>query len=56
MVASHTFTSDTIILKNRLNMTLVVDWAFNFEVTLFADSSPDVILCGWLGSKHQLTN
>ena len=48
MVASRTFTSDTMIFffKIVLFMTLVVDWAFNFEVILFADSSPDVILCG----------
>ena len=26
------------------------------DCTLFYCLSPDVILCGWLGSKHQLTN
>ena len=28
----------------------------HYELECHAKNSPDVILCGWLGSKHQLTN
>ena len=27
-----------------------------FEKASSLDTSPDIILCGWLGLKHQLTN
>ena len=31
-------------------------WSFQLYVFMKVSLSPDIILCGWLGLKHQLTN
>ena len=40
---------------NRFTTNLVW-WGTNVSQIAFQNNSPDVILCGWLGSEHQQSN
>ena len=58
LIASTLFKYKISVFLHDLAMSSI----FNFKIGNMQDLvesiliSPDVILCGWLGSKHQLTN
>ena len=43
----------TVNIKEATDNKNEHDWS---NTTIFSFHSPDVILCGWLGLKHQITN
>ena len=48
---------NSLLSHSVLPVLFLPAWSFQLYISLWKVSfSPDIILCGWLGLKHQLTN
>ena len=54
---SHGERSNNSPLSHAVHPVLILPyWSFQLNLFMKVSFSPDMILCGWLGLKHQLTN
>ena len=53
---NDTLGEDEMIWYISIAIYLQIYLYYNVQIYLYYNVSPDVILCGWLGLKHQLTN
>ena len=55
-ISFHQFSRQLFAFSLRSSGLILPYWFFQLYVSLWVSLIPDIILCGWLGLKHQLTN